>query len=59
VWLVANKADASTVAIISGLCGTALGSLGSMLSSVRGNQAQDVNVVNKPSDPVPVIEDQP
>lgn len=55
IWLIANKADQGSVAVVSGLCGTALGALGTILSRTSGD-TQQVQVVNPPSDPVPVEE---
>lgn len=56
VWLISVAADASSVAVVAGLTGTALGSVGTMLASTRTTveAAQPVNVVNTAADPVPV-----
>lgn len=52
IYLTANKADASSVAIVSGLCGTAVGAVAGILSQT--NRTQEVTVTNPPSDPVNV-----
>ena len=57
LWLVDRKAEAGSIAIIAGLCGTALGSVGAILANTSRqdpHMPQDVNVTNKPDDPVPV-----
>lgn len=59
IWLVANKAQGESIAMVSGLTGTALGALGSVLSHTGGAEPQNVNVTNPPSDPVPVEASQP
>lgn len=55
IWLVGTTSvkDAALLAVIAGPTGTALGSLGTLLART-GGEAQDVNVINPPTDPVPV-----
>lgn len=56
IWLIHSDSPAESIAIISGLAGTALGSLGTLLASTRSatSVAQPVQVTNTPADPVPV-----
>lgn len=56
IWLIDSGAKAEAVAIVSGLTGTALGALGSLLASTRSSlgEPSPVSVVNTESDPVPV-----
>lgn len=56
IWLIDHERDASNIAVVSGLTGTALGGLAGILSSVRSGpaEAMPVTVVNPPADPVPV-----
>jgi hypothetical protein len=56
VWLISVGAETGSVAVVAGLTGTALGSMATMLASTRSGVTtpQDVQVVNKPADPVPV-----
>lgn len=56
IWLISTGSPAESIAIISGLSGTALGSLGTLLASTRSQPEAPapVNVVNTSADPVPV-----
>lgn len=56
IWLIAVGAATEAVAIVSGLTGTALGGLATLLASTRSAESQPmpVNVVNETSEPVPV-----
>lgn len=56
VWLISVNTDASSVAIVSGLTGTALGAVATMLASTRSSNEPPapVQVVNTAADPVPV-----
>lgn len=58
VWLIDHARDASNIAIVSGLTGTALGGLAGILSSVRSGppEVTPVTVVNAPADPVPTTD---
>lgn len=60
-WLVnGGKVPEGHIIALVGLVGPAIGSLASMLSSTRsagGGPVQDVTVVNKADNPVPVEED--
>lgn len=55
-WLIDHQRDASNIAIVSGLTGTALGALGGILASTRSgpDTAMPVQVMNAPADAVPV-----
>lgn len=56
IWLVAVGGDAALVASVSGLTGTALGSIGSMLSSTKSSTPTPVTVTNTAVDPVPTTD---
>lgn len=56
VWLIAVGADAAPVAIVSGLTGTALGLVGSLLSSTKSSTPTPVTVTNTAVDPVPTTD---
>ncbi|QOR55365.1 MAG: hypothetical protein SHS37scaffold145_16 [Phage 71_18] len=54
-WLIDHQRDASNIAVVSGMTGTALGALGGILASTRsGPDSMPVMVTNPPGDPVPV-----
>lgn len=55
IWLVHGKTPASEVAVVSGLCGTALGGLVGLLASTRSSPTE-TTIVNSADDPVPVNE---
>lgn len=55
IWLINGDAPAESIAVISGLSGTALGSLGTLLASTRSMPAA-VTVANTEGDPVNVEE---
>ena len=62
LWLVAHDKSGEAIALVSGMTGTALGALASMLTQTAQrpqNDSQDVTVVNKPSDPVPITDSAP
>jgi len=53
----ANQIDPSTVALVSGvstLAGAAFGALGAILASTGKGAPAPVQVVNEPTDPIPV-----
>lgn len=53
----ASQIDPSTVALVSGvstLAGAAFGALGAILASTGRGAPQEVNVVNPPTEPIPV-----
>lgn len=55
IWLISTGSPAESIAIISGLSGTALGSLGTLLASTRSSATPtEVTVANTAADPVPV-----
>lgn len=57
IWLIDHGSvkDAALLAIIAGPTGGALGALGTLLARVGpGDGTQQVQVVNAPTDPVPV-----
>lgn len=58
VYLVNGGKDASNIAIVAGLAGTATGALAGVLASTRSEpmQPMPVNVINPPADPVNVEE---
>ena len=57
VWLIDHQRDASNIAIVAGMTGTALGALGAVLASTKTTEiAMPVTVENPPADPVNVEE---
>lgn len=56
IWLIDHQRDASNIAIVAGMTGTALGGLAGILASVRSGpaEAMPVTVMNAPADAVPV-----
>ena len=57
VWLIDHQRDASNIAIVAGMTGTALGALGAVLASTKTSDIpQAVTVANPPADPVNVEE---
>jgi hypothetical protein len=58
--LIGLKAEGSDIAIISGLTGTALGAVGSILNRTHSdNQSQPVVVTNSDAQPVPTTAQDP
>ncbi len=58
IWLIDRDRAAESVAIISGLTGTALGALAALLVSTRSSAepSQPVVVTNTAAEPVPTVE---
>lgn len=53
VWLIDHERDASNIAIVAGMTGTALGALGGILASTR-TQQEPQPVIGPGGGPVPV-----
>ena len=57
VWLIDHQRDASNIAIVAGMTGTALGALGAVLASTKTTEVPTpVTVTNPPDDAVQVEE---
>lgn len=57
-WLIHEKADPGSIAILSQLTGTALGALGALLSSTRSVEPK-TEISNGPNNPVAVHDANP